>query len=99
MPRPSRATALHLVENTPTATCAPSRASGFVLRRILFVAAPSGEGHFTEPTAAARPWQREPLTVADLQHLNRRLLSSHSRPGKLPEGKLDGGQGSEGGQD
>jgi hypothetical protein len=32
MPRPSRAAAHHLVENAPTATRAPSRASGFVLR-------------------------------------------------------------------
>jgi hypothetical protein len=70
-----------------------------VLSCYLVVAMRSGEGHLTEPTAAARPWQREPLTVADLQHLNRPLLSSHSRPGKSLEGKLDGGQGSEGGQD
>src|SRR6201981_1034000 len=32
-PRSSRATAHHLVENAPTQTRAPSRASGFVLRR------------------------------------------------------------------
>ena len=33
-PRPSRATAHYPVENAPTATRAPSRASGFVPRRI-----------------------------------------------------------------
>src|SRR6516165_10833745 len=33
MPRPSRATAHHFVENALTLTVAPSRASGFVLRR------------------------------------------------------------------
>jgi hypothetical protein len=33
-------------------------------RRVPVVAARSGEGPLTEPTAAARPWQREPLTFA-----------------------------------
>src|SRR6516165_2040770 len=35
-------------------------------RRILVAARRPGEGLLTEPTADARPWQREPLTFADL---------------------------------
>src|SRR3954452_2189194 len=37
MPRPSRATAHHLVENALTVPRAPSRANGFVLRPIAVV--------------------------------------------------------------
>src|SRR5580692_2088830 len=48
MPRPSRTTAHYLAENAPTATRGPSRASGFVLRRYLVVAARSGEGPLTD---------------------------------------------------
>src|SRR6516164_1096952 len=46
-PEPSRATAPHLVDNVLTVTRNPSRASGFVLRRILVIAGCSGEGPFT----------------------------------------------------
>src|SRR5436309_8806820 len=68
MPRSSRATAHYLVENTLTVPRAPSRASGFVLRRVLVIAGCSGGGPLTEPTAAACPWQREPLTFAGHHH-------------------------------
>ena len=37
---------------------------GVRFRRILVIAGRSGEGRFTEPTAAAHPWQREPLKRA-----------------------------------
>src|SRR6516225_7237545 len=63
-PRPSRATAHHFVENALTQTPAPSRASGFVLRRILVIAGRSGEGLLTEPTAAAQVREREPLFMS-----------------------------------
>ena len=40
-----------------------------MLRRILVIAGPSGEGPLTEPTAAARPWRRKPLTLrANARH-------------------------------
>ena len=65
-------------------------------RRILVIAGRSGEGPLTEPTAAARPWHREPLAFAG--HHHRVLLSNDLRPGQPPEGKLDGGEGHEGGQ-
>src|SRR6516162_7023193 len=45
--------------NSPLAT--NYRESGLVHRRILVIAGRSGEGPLTEPTAAARAWQREPL--------------------------------------
>jgi hypothetical protein len=35
-------------------------------RRIPVVFGRSGEGPLSEPRAAARPWQREPLTFAGL---------------------------------
>src|SRR6201981_2403197 len=44
-PRSSRATAHHLVENAPTQTRAPSRASGFVLRCNADIAM-IANGHF-----------------------------------------------------
>src|SRR5690348_12615612 len=79
-PRPSRATALHPVENKLRPRRAlPSRASGFVLRRSLVVAARFAQGPLTKLTAGARAWQR-------------------LRPSKAPEGKLDAGEGDEGGQ-
>ena len=38
-------------------------------RRILVIAGRSGEGRLTEPTAAARPWQRKMLTLrANARH-------------------------------
>src|SRR2546430_8416630 len=41
-------------------------------RRILVIAGHCGEGPLTELTAAARPWQREPLTLrANAHHLAR----------------------------
>src|SRR6516162_11014104 len=43
--------------NSPLAT--NYRGSGLVHRRILVIAGRSGEGPLTEPTAAARPWQRK----------------------------------------
>src|SRR6516164_8280928 len=43
--------------NSPLAT--NYRESGLVLRRYLAVAARSGEGPVTEPTADAQPWRRE----------------------------------------
>jgi hypothetical protein len=48
----------------------PFRAGGGKVRnrRIFVIAGRSGEGPLTEPTAAARPWQREPLTFAGHQH-------------------------------
>src|SRR5438445_5254664 len=52
MPRSSRATAHYLVENTLTVPRAPSRASGFVRRRILLVAVQSGEGLLSQPQLA-----------------------------------------------
>src|SRR6516225_9021459 len=57
-PRPSRATAHHFVENALTQTPAPSRASGFVLRRVSPVASRPREGPLTELIAGAQPWRR-----------------------------------------
>jgi hypothetical protein len=37
-------------------------------RRILLVAARSGEGPLTEPSAAAQPWEREPLFMPHSGH-------------------------------
>ena len=56
-------------------------------RRILVIAGPSGEGPLTEPTAAARPWRRKPLTLrADARHharigiLGGEQLVHHAQP-------------------
>src|SRR5262249_18962210 len=57
MPRPSRATAHHLAENAPTATRVPSRASGFVRRRVSPVPVRPGEGPPTEPTPTVQTWR------------------------------------------
>src|ERR1700746_639215 len=54
MPRPSRATAHHLVENAPTATRAPSRASGFVHPPISAVRFGGGRFPPTEPMPTER---------------------------------------------
>jgi hypothetical protein len=66
-------------------------------RRILVIAGRSGEGLWTEPTAAARPWQREPLTFAG--HHHRVLLSPQPTLSQPPEGKLDVGEPGEGALD
>src|SRR6516225_5416801 len=57
------------------------------LRRILVIAGPSGEGPLTEPTAAARPWRRKPLTLrANARHhprigiLGGEQLVHHAQP-------------------
>jgi hypothetical protein len=38
------------------------------IRRIFPVPAGSGEGPFTEPTTAARPWRGQPLLMPLLRH-------------------------------
>src|SRR5271169_1990383 len=38
-------------------------------RRIFPIAAPSGEGQLSEPTAVAQPWPREPLLMPHSSHL------------------------------
>src|SRR5882757_5260808 len=54
----------------------PSRASGFVLRRILVVAVRSGEGLLTDPTAGAQPGRREPPLLPQSRRSGwRRLLA------------------------
>src|SRR6516164_10733161 len=54
-PRPSRATAHHFVENALTQTPAPSRASGFVLRRTGAIRQATEQG-----TPSTCPTQRQP---------------------------------------
>src|SRR5215831_16464662 len=58
MPRSSRATAHHLVENVPTETCAPSRESGLVQRRNLAVGGGRDEGResICAVDSPARAW-------------------------------------------
>jgi len=57
-----------LVENAPTQTRAPSRASGFVLRRISPVGAHSGDRLLSEPMAGTQPCRREPLFMPHCGH-------------------------------
>src|SRR6516162_1820835 len=58
-PRPSRATAHHFVENALTQTPAPSRASGFVHRRVSPVNACSIEGRLSQHIADPQSRQRK----------------------------------------
>jgi hypothetical protein len=58
MPRPSRATAHHLVEIAPTA----------IKRRVSLIPVRPGEGRLTEPTTAVQPWKQEPLFVPHCGH-------------------------------
>src|SRR4029077_9607032 len=78
---------VNLVEICRARRVLPSRASGFVLRRILPVPVGAGERPFTEPTAVARPWRREPLTLrANARHraridiLGGEQLVHHAQP-------------------
>src|SRR5258708_27793817 len=73
---------VNLVEICRARRVLPSRASGFVLRRILAVAARSGDGPFT-------------IRFADLHHRAMQtggLVSWRSTPCKPPEGN-EGAQG------
>src|SRR5215469_14062669 len=52
-------------QNTLTPTVAPSRASGFVLRRISPVGAHSGDRLLFEPIAGTHHCRRKPLFMPD----------------------------------
>src|SRR5262245_52544350 len=70
MPRPSRATAHHLVENAPTATRAPSRASGFVHRRDLALRHEIGEGRQSTPRAdPAQEFKPSVIAITSVEHV------------------------------
>ena len=82
MPRPSRATAHHLVENAPIQTRAPSRASGFVLRRNFVARAGPGEG--PQSTPSGPPAQVPSVRFYPLVRGNRSLAATGAILASVP---------------
>jgi hypothetical protein len=88
--RPGASRPVGLTQRVTERRCAKDRAPRSDLnptngccRRILPVPVGAGERPFTEPTAAARPWRREPLTLrANARHRARIgiLGGEHAQP-------------------